>query len=233
MWRLYRALKKAVTYKSLPFGLPTKYGTLYGWTLHDWKYGYEPDTVAFFEQHLYTHDVVADIGASVGFLTILFSKLVKEVVAFEPSPEAFEYLQKATILKDNVTVYKIGVSDHVGEAILYASEPGSPLGSIKIQEGDVLSRIALIPLRDVLRDFTWAKIDVEGSEIEVLRGMEKPINCVVEAGGARPHFKEIEEMGYEIRPIVFGGDGQTVDWDGTNDLQAGNLWLRPKQNASN
>ena len=59
-------------------------------------------------------DVVLDIGAQVGILTVLFSKMVGckgKVIAFEPFPENYEALSKAlqVNLVNNVTKEKLGV----------------------------------------------------------------------------------------------------------------------------
>lgn len=229
---MLQTFKKAITYKQLPFGLPTKYGKVYGWTFHNWKYGYEPETVAFFEKHLTKDDVIADVGASVGFFTALFATLGKKVVAFEPWHPTFEKLRDTVHanMLPNAHIYSCGISDHMGNVPMYATRDETPFNSITATDGIEIGTVDVTTLRemDVLYHFTWAKIDVEGAEIQVLRGLGKTINCVVEAAGARPYFKEIQEMGYDIYPILFGKNGEVELWDGKNDYQAGNLYLKPR-----
>lgn len=61
------------------------------------KGGYEPDTVDRLKEYVKPASVCHDIGAHVGYLSIVMSRLVGEhgkVVAFEPRPANLEYLQR-------------------------------------------------------------------------------------------------------------------------------------------
>jgi FkbM family methyltransferase len=171
---------------TVPWGVRYYKHKLYGWKFKYWVSGYELETVAFFERNVRQGDVVADVGAAVGYYTMLFSDLVgKEgrVVAFEPDPVSFARLGRAAGNVSNITLEPLGVSDHVGNATLYGREGGNGANSIAYTAGRYSSVVAVTDLSSYEREhgmrFAWAKIDVEGADLEVLGAMRK-IPCVVE-----------------------------------------------------
>jgi FkbM family methyltransferase len=125
-----------------------------------------------------------DVGAHVGFYTLLASSLVQEsghVFAFEPLPRNISYLETHLEINaiENVTVIESAVSDHAGEARFdgasdkYAHARGffskgqlSDVGSILVPvvSLDELVLHGKLPMPDYL------KIDVEGAELAVLNG---------------------------------------------------------------
>jgi len=124
--------------------------------------------------------VVYDLGANVGFYTLLAARLVGAdglVVAFEPLPRNLGYLRRHVALNacGNVMVIEAAVSDRVGEAKLRADDNASAhLGA----DGDLLVRT--LTLDDVvfgqgLRPPTIVKVDVEGAELDVLRGAARTL----------------------------------------------------------
>ncbi len=136
-----------------------------------------------FATHVRRGDVVFDIGANVGFFTVLAARLVGpegHVYAFEPVPENVAVLRRNLALNDlrNVTVVERAITDHVGEATMiiagYAgghgldtSPPPDATGSMTVAASTVDALVAsgeVPPPR-------FVKIDVEGAELEVLRGM--------------------------------------------------------------
>ncbi len=134
---------------------------------------------------LITHDDwIIDVGANVGHYTMQFSELVGaggRVIAFEPVPATFALLASNVSLFawPNVTLINAAVSDDM--ASVGMSIPRSPSGqpnyyqahltaasdrslsvlALSIDDLNIQSRIALI------------KIDAEGHEVAVLRGMQR------------------------------------------------------------
>lgn len=178
-------MKQIITYATCPIPLPFKQGWLSGSTLHDWRYPPEQETVAFFEKNITKDDIVADIGANIGYYTILFSKLAKKVVAFEPSPRAFKWLKWNTRFLPNVEVVNKGIYSKRCKLPLYNSGTGH--GSVVYKQEGFTDEVELIPLSDYPETFTWAKIDVEGAEREILKNINVP-NIVVE-GASIPELK--------------------------------------------
>lgn len=124
--------------------------------------------------------IFADIGASLGYYSVLLSQNFKSVLAFEPHPDNVramrEMIRFARI--PNISVLPVAVSDSDGEAILYVgtfSATHSLLGQV---EWTTNTRI---PVRTVRLDsivsetLDLVKIDVEGAEWRVLAGAENTI----------------------------------------------------------
>lgn len=118
-----------------------------------------------------------DIGASFGLYTYILAKHAAKVEAFEPNPQKAAYLRSLSL--PNCDIYEVALSHHSGQADLVVPlketacatiEPEHPLAN---DHGEGLTRIA-VTLRS-LDDFEFenvgfAKIDVEGHELSVLRG---------------------------------------------------------------
>jgi len=137
-------------------------------------------------------DCVIDIGANLGLVTIFMSKCVGangRVLSFEPNPELHCQLS-STIAHNganNVSLFPVALGDtsstltlsvpegNVGAASLKRMSPGKTY-SVSVQRlDDVLAGQPMIP--------SLIKIDVEGSEWEVLRGAESCLTtarpCVI------------------------------------------------------
>ncbi|MFA6095228.1 MAG: FkbM family methyltransferase [Candidatus Paceibacterota bacterium] len=230
-----------LTHIPLPIGLSYQYGTLYGWTIYNKLHNPELETVEFFKKHLKPGDRIADVGANIGYYTLLFSNLVGErgkVTAFEPSPIAFARLTKATRGIKNIDLVNRGIYSHRETLKLYSLSKGDPMGSVVYERGPNYTEIDVIPLSEYPTDaFNWAKIDVEGAEIEVLRGMRTPMKAMLEVatgiqeeygGGVNKFFSDIEGMGYRIFFIRDGGE--IVLYTGSNlDMLKSNIYIEPRE----
>ncbi|MDP7018697.1 MAG: FkbM family methyltransferase [Pirellulaceae bacterium] len=136
---------------------------------------YEPETTQHILDCVKPGDVVFDVGANLGYLTLLFSKLVGDqgrVIAFEPAPHVARCLEEHVRCNrcTNVTVYPIALGDCQG-TVRFENVAGTGRGRV-IEEGGIevdqetIDRIAL--KEGVAPDFI--KIDVEGVGAEVLAG---------------------------------------------------------------
>jgi FkbM family methyltransferase len=119
-----------------------------------------------------------DIGAHVGFFTILASRLVGSigrVHAFEPMPLNLKRLGKSAELNgtDNVTVHGIAVGGTNGSAQLYGHRANAmwTLVAERANTDGVTVRCRTIDsLASELGDPEVIKVDVEGAELDLLRG---------------------------------------------------------------
>lgn len=86
---------------------------------------WEPDLAAFLRRRLQPGDTFIDVGANVGYLSVLSSGLVGPqgvVVAIEPAPDARAALQETVARndRDNIRLVTAAISDHDGEIPLFA-----------------------------------------------------------------------------------------------------------------
>jgi FkbM family methyltransferase len=146
-----------------------------------WLGSYEWDKQQFFCEVVREGQVVFDIGANVGFYTLLASCLVGprgKVFAFEPLPENVRYLERHLELNEcgNAEVLSLAMSDRCGFASFSLSgnrfvgcldEQGEL--KVRVSSVDALVLEARLPFPDVM------KIDVEGEELRVLRGASRTI----------------------------------------------------------
>jgi FkbM family methyltransferase len=142
--------------------------------------------------------VVVDVGANIGFLSALFSSLVGEsgrVFAFEPSPEVFKKLCMVAEKNHlaNVRTIEAGCGSRAGMLTLYSPRfsgnstlrpegvEGKVEGDVHQQKVEILKLDEFFGVGEGTEDFPrneklsrldFVKIDTEGFEDEVLRGME-------------------------------------------------------------
>lgn len=163
--------------------LPILQGKLMGkkWIISSGVFGYwlgtyELEKQKKFQQIVKKGDIVYDIGANVGFYTLLSAELAGEggkVFAFEPLPKNIFYLKKHIKINkfNNVIVIEAGVSDKKGKlnfikgennAVGRLNEKGQ-LKVISVVLDDLLKGGEILPPKVL-------KIDVEGAEALVLKG---------------------------------------------------------------
>ena len=133
-------------------------------------------------------DVVIDIGAHIGYYTVLFAKLVGpegKVFAFEASPTNFEILKKNVDVNGykNVVCHNKAVSDKNGKLTLYMTGRTSTENFLFKPENFTDSsmiknavEIESITLDDYFTDFkdkiNFLKMDISGAEPRVIQGMK-------------------------------------------------------------
>lgn len=164
-----------------------------------------------------------DVGANVGFYTLLFAELVGafgRVFAFEPAPGNVELLRRHVEMNgyQNVRIFPCALGDLDGEA---GFDPGPNTsmghvtagGSLKIlcSRADTLLAAGEIEAPDVV------KIDVEGAEADVLRGacaaMRKRPMILLATHGKTPHRACLDLLaasGYKISALD-GGSPEGTD----------------------
>lgn len=146
---------------------------------------YEPEQSALFHQHIHPGDEVLDIGAAVGYYTLLSARLVGprgRVVSFEPDPNNLQFLRSHVQQNrlTQVTVLPVALANEVG-TVRFGGGTGTGTGRL-CDDGAV--EVAVRRLDDVAEEINLRprhlKIDVEGAELDVLRGGERTIR------GSRP-----------------------------------------------
>lgn len=141
---------------------------------------YEPNVTKIFKEHVKPGMRVIDIGANIGYFTMLFATLVGKqgrVLAVEPNVENGRLLvaSRDANAYSQVNVLLTAVGDRTDVLALNGS--GSNGTTATLQSGQSLEIKRLIPcvrLDDVLHDWDrvdFVKIDIEGAEYKALNGM--------------------------------------------------------------
>lgn len=191
-------------------------------------------------------DVVYDIGANIGYTTVLFSHIVGpegQVVAVEPSPRSFSLLSRSIGEHvHNVTLLNLGVSDRKGQLVFYVP-PSLDRASFAPIVGAEEVQVAVSRLDDLSASHgrpQLIKVDVEGHEPNVFNGAvatlqrdDRPI-VIFEALDAqclerclRP-LSEGSGGGYEYKRILNDGTLATLGTSGSNDFIAIPKWAESR-----
>jgi len=130
-------------------------------------------------------DVVLDIGANIGYYALLESKLVGEegiVYALEPVKKNFELLKENIKLNNinNIEIFKLAAGDENKKCLIHISKKGNwsslvyrkGMGFYEKEEVDV------VKIDEFLKDKrkpTFIRMDVEGYEYAIIKGMEQTL----------------------------------------------------------
>jgi FkbM family methyltransferase len=146
---------------------------------------WEPHITQFVASSLRAGDVFVDVGANVGYYTLLASRLVGPdgaVHSIEASPNIFDALERNVLRNrlSNVHLHQCAVGEVEGTVVLYSGRETN-LGATTVikeramqghmrEEAIVSSRIIthVVPL-DALARARLIKIDVEGAEWSVIK----------------------------------------------------------------
>jgi FkbM family methyltransferase len=149
-----------------------------------WGYStYESATVRLFRRLLKTKYCVLDVGANIGYYTLLAAKALEgrgEVHAFEPCPRVFQWLSENARLNGFrcLKVNQAAVSDANGSQPLFipadlAGSNASLIENFTAQASSVMTPVVCLDTycaNHVKRPVDLLKVDAEGCEVNVLRG---------------------------------------------------------------
>ena len=118
-----------------------------------------------------------DVGANYGTYSLYFSKNFRKIYSIEAAPKIFKLLQINCEYFKNIKTFNVAVSDNQLSKFFYIDNKNFGANSLikkrfnkKIKvKCDTLDR--LIKKQNIKNSFI--KIDTEGSEINVLKGMKK------------------------------------------------------------
>jgi FkbM family methyltransferase len=143
----------------------------------------------FYSSLLKKGDLVFDIGANVGTMTRVFASLGAKVVAVEPNPDCVRHIELTTS-RGAVEVLQAAVGETNGLGVLKVSDRRDKMSSLSAEWCEAVSKenrdyvgmwkrevtVPMITLDALVQryDFpSYIKIDVEGYEEEVLKGLSR------------------------------------------------------------
>lgn len=181
---------------------------------------YEFDELKYIREKGFLKDnsTILDIGANIGNHTLFFANecSAKHIYAFEPVRQTFSYLKRnveINKIEDKVTLYNLGVGEKSGMAKTENfCEENIGGATLKISDNGSISIIAIDDLK-IQSKIDFVKIDTEGFEIGVIKGMLQLLlrdNPVIWVEASKDHLQVILEL---LMPMNY----QIVEDLGTND----------------
>jgi FkbM family methyltransferase len=146
-----------------------------------WKQYRDRELIKFLKQQIKPGMTVVDVGANIGFYSVLFSKLVGEkgsVHAFEPDATNFKHLVSNTRKLKNVFVNHAAASDKTGKIKLYQFDSNVEYQTYDNGESTTFTEIDCIALDDYFNkgeSIGFMKTDTEGYDYFVISGMQETI----------------------------------------------------------
>ena len=149
----------------------------------------------FYAQFVRSGDLCFDVGAHVGNRLWALSKVGARVVALEPHPDCMRLLRRWYGRYANVELVELAVGAEPGTRPLFISERTPTVSTIStywiaaVKATPGFTRVRwdrTIPVRVVTLDEliacygppVFCKIDVEGAEFDVLRGLSYPLKAL-------------------------------------------------------
>lgn len=158
-------------------------------------------------------EVVVDAGAHIGVFTVRASLKVGDrgkVYAFEPERENFEYLSLNTKALENVEIFEMALWGSEGAKTLYHNKGNTGGHSLfPDRYRRPTYEVKTVQLDNVVTDnVDFIKIDVECSELEVLKGAKRILEDYMPFIAMEIHTKELvngvisflSKYGYKRKP---------------------------------
>lgn len=150
------------------------------------------------KKRILPNSLVFDIGANVGNKTDIYLKLGCKVISVEPDPKNVKILRRRFSQNKNFILVDQAVSDNEGISQFYILDPGSAYNTLSEKWKNTLDannsinitsdqkksdciNITTTTLNTLINRFgrpDYIKIDVEGYEIQVLRGLNNKIKLI-------------------------------------------------------
>ncbi len=187
--------------------------------------------------------VIADAGANIGYYALMEAKAVGEngaVYAIEPVPENVELLKKnvTTNTYKNIEVIKAAAGSKKGKAKFFVSTKsnlGSMVESANEKDIETEMEVDVLPLDTILkgkRSPDFVRMDVEGYELEILKGMtqvlkKKKLGLFIEVHAefmgkdkTIEFFKLLKANGFKSCKIFHDlpGKMRAINWLVSNDV---------------
>ena len=190
---------------------------------------YEPNQTEIVKKYVRKGDIVIDIGAHVGYYTLLMAQLVGKngkVYSFEPDPVNFQLLKKSVEINgfENVVLIQKAVSNITDKVKLFLGDDDSAINRIyDAKLGDTKESIDVesITIDEYFKEndelINFIKIDSEGSEVKIVNGMKQFLSrnkelvmmteffpFLIKKSGDKPnqYLKSLEKSGFNLYNIL-------------------------------
>jgi len=208
------------------------------WSIQDEK------RLIFYKNLIPENALIFDIGANLGNRTKVFSKFCSRVIAVEPQPYCFDILSEAFSQDSNVTPvnYAIGKEESKGEIHISKEHTISSMSKDWLRKVSASKRFLdewheTITVNTKTLDYListygvpdFIKIDVEGYELNILKGLNMSIDLLSfeytlpEMVDETIHIiKRLESMSNHLYQLVKGEDHEFYfnEWISREELES-------------
>jgi FkbM family methyltransferase len=149
----------------------------------------EPLAIEALRKEIKKGDIIIDIGANIGYYVLLESRLVGKkgkIYAIEPVPQNVEILKKNIKLNKytNIEISQLAMGDKNEEGVIYVSGERNKSSMIFLgsSSNDFIetAKVKVMTLDEFLENKPYPnfiRMDVEGYEYEIIKGMEKTLGA--------------------------------------------------------
>jgi FkbM family methyltransferase len=179
-------------------------------------------------------EIVVDVGAHIGLYSLIAAKKVGasgKVIAIEPDPENFRILRKNIVLNQSMNIDALECAAYSAKErlklFLPELEQGRTIFNTVMQERGKTSvnflEVEANTLDNILeskniKEVNWIKIDVEGAELEVLKGASKTLSSnknttfVIEIHGSEIYGEVLGFLDRYNIEVLFEKSNDKGDW---------------------
>ena len=204
---------------------------------------YEPLEYNFLKTLNLDGTVALDVGSCIGYYSLLLSDLAGKgkVLAFEPENGNFGLLKKNIEVNNltNIQAYNVAVGNKNGAVFLKKGRSPGEHSVYDDAQKDKDVSVEIVRIDDFLKekkislsDVSYVKIDVEGYEFEVLRGMTEVISessdLIIQFEFAPQHLEEHDCSLHELVDFIRNNNINVSYWDlhkGTLEKVSNLDWL--------
>jgi|AntAceMinimDraft_17_1070374.scaffolds.fasta_scaffold05541_1 FkbM family methyltransferase len=168
---------------------------------------YEKNITNIILQNLKENNIFVDIGANIGYYSVLASKILNnkgKIISFEPVKETFNKLIqniKLNNINEQLTAYNCALGNKTGTENINLHKESGHNSVVRISKLNNIGKEQIkIKKFDQLINFKnkdlFIKIDVEAYEFEVLKGMENTLknnNCKIIFEFTPTFYKDISD----------------------------------------
>lgn len=186
-----------------------------------WLGLYEYEKQQLVAREVRPNTVFYDVGANVGFYTLLASRLVGagKVFAFEPVPKNIAYLRHHLTLNrvTNAEIFPLAVGDQNG-MVSFSIEQTGLMGHLSDEGGVTVPIVTLdsLVVEGKILPPDYIKMDIEGAELLALRGASRTFQRYHPVLFLATHGREVhtqciqllQSWGYSCSSIDHGDSGE-------------------------
>jgi FkbM family methyltransferase len=164
---------------------------------------WEPETTELVKKLIRPNSFVVDVGANIGWFTLISAKRASIVHAFEPETVNYSLLERSITINSfkNIVLRQLCISDYEGTAELHLSKYTGRHSIIGSGERKVVVPCTTLDRLYPTETIDLLKIDVEGAEPEVILGAKQIIQ-----------EKRVKHVIMEWNPKVWTGKRHLLDY---------------------